>query len=250
MISNDELCLKKGVNGNAFRPRVAIMDPELTFTLPPYQTAAGVTDMICHICERYFSGVGDVPVTDNISAGLIRAVIDAAPKALENPDDYDARATIMWVGTLAHNDLCSCGRSTNPDKRAGGWESHGLEHEISAHDPKVTHGAGLAVILPAWMRYVWQEHPARFLAFAREVFGIVPTDDSAEATRKAVTCAIDKLQAFFAGMGMPKTLSDLGQTSQDIDGWIDTLQQNKGTEFGEFKRLTMDDARAIYESAF
>lgn len=250
VISNDDLCLKRGVNGDVFRPKVAIMDPELTFTLPPYQTAAGVTDMIAHICERYFSAADPVPVTDNICCGLIRAVMDAAPKALETPDDYDARATIMWVGTLAHNDLCSCGRSAAADKRAGGWESHGLEHELSAHDPQVTHGAGLAVILPAWMRYVWQERPQRFLDYAKGVFDIEPVDDGEEAVRDAVTATIDELQSFFVRMGMPKTLGDLGQTKEDVDGWLQTLEANKGAEFGEFKRLTMADARTIYESAF
>ena len=130
VISNDELCLKKGTNGDAFRPKVAIMDPTVTFTLPAYQTAAGVTDMICHVCERYFSAAGPVPVTDSICCGIIRSVIEAAVRVSHTPDDYDARATIMWAGTLAHNDLCGCGRGASIEKRAGGWESHGLEHEV------------------------------------------------------------------------------------------------------------------------
>ena len=104
VISNDKLRLKRGVSGDVLRPSVAIMDPELTFTLPQYQTAAGVTDMICHICERYFSGVGAVPVADNIACGLIRAIMEAARQVAKKPDDYDARATLMWAGTLAHND--------------------------------------------------------------------------------------------------------------------------------------------------
>lgn len=250
VISNDELDLKKGVNGDVFRPRVAVLDPEVTFTLPQYQTAAGAVDIICHICERFFSGAGAVPVTDNIACGIIRAVIDAATTVTATPDDYDARATIMWSGTLAHNDLCGCGRASAPTKRAGGWESHGLEHEISAHRPEVTHGAGLAVILPAWMRYVWRADRERFLAFAKGVFDVEPVDQTDEATQDAITYAIDELQRFFVSLGMPRTLADLDLAPAEVDGWLQTLRQNKGERFGELKPLTMEDARAIYLSAF
>lgn len=250
VISNDALHLKSGTSGDAFRPRLAVMDPELTFTLPPYQTAAGVTDIVCHICERFFSSAGPVPVTDNIACGIIRAVMDAATTVAQKPDDYDARATIMWAGTLAHNDLCGCGRSSVPESRAGGWESHSLEHEISAHHPEVTHGAGLAVILPAWMRHVWHANPTRFLAFAQGVLDVEPVDETDEATEDAVTYTIDELQRFFVGLGMPQTLTDLGRTPSDVDAWLETLRLNKGERFGEFMPLTMDDARAIYLSAF
>lgn len=250
VISNDALNLKKGVNGDVFRPRVAVLDPEVTFTLPQYQTAAGAVDIICHICERFFSGAGAVPVTDNIACGIIRAVIDAATTVTTTPDDYDARAAIMWSGTLAHNDLCGCGRASAPTKRAGGWESHGLEHEISAHRPEVTHGAGLAVILPAWMRYVWRADRERFLAFAKGVFDVEPVDQSDEATEDAITYAIDELQRFFVSLGMPRTLADLGLAPAEVDGWLQTLRQNKGERFGELMPLTMEDARAIYLSAF
>jgi len=254
VISNDAENRKVGTNGDVFRPRVAIMDPEVTFTLPAYQTAAGVTDMIAHICERYFSAVGEVPVTDNLACGIIRALMEMAPRALADPEDYEARANIMWAGTLAHNDLCGCGRSTNPTARAGGWESHALEHELSAHYPQVAHGAGLAVILPAWMRYVWRTNPERFLSFADDVFGIEPVDDDfeprEEAVADAVEAAIDELQMFFVGMGMPRVLGDFGVGPDCIDELLATLEKTKGSEFGQFRKLTMDDARAIYESAF
>lgn len=253
VISNDAESRKLGTSGDIFRPKLSIMDPELTFTLPPYQTAAGVTDMIAHVCERFFSGVGDVPLTDNIACGIIRALIDEAPKVMENPTDYDARANIMWAGTLAHNDIAGCGRSLSPTVRAGGWESHALEHELSAHHVEVAHGAGLAVIMPAWMRYVWKTDPSRFLAFARDVFGIEPVDEGFEprdeAVADAVTAAIDELQDFFASLGMPTTLRDFNIGEQDIDAMIETLHLNKGDSFGAFMTLTMDDARAIYESA-
>lgn len=250
VISNDELGMKRGTNGDAFRPCLAFMDPELTFTLPAYQTAAGVTDMIAHICERYFSGVGAVSSTDNIATGLIRSLMEEAPLALEDPENYDARANIMWVGTLAHNDIAGCGRSMSPAARAGGWESHGMEHELSALDTSITHGAGLAVIMPAWMRYVWREDPSRFLSFAREVFGIEPIDDSDEAVEDAVTAAIDELQAFFVTMGMPKTMGELGLHEEDVDTLVEALAATKGDVFGGFKKLTKADTRAIYLSAF
>ena len=254
VISNDAENRKLGTGSGLFRPKLAILDPALTFTLPSYQTAAGVTDMIAHICERYFSAVGSVPATDNIATGLVNALIDAAPAALENPDDYDARATIMWTGTLAHNDLVSCGRSTNPNARAGGWESHALEHELSAHHPEITHGAGLAVILPAWMRHVWRAHPERFLDFAEAVFGIEPVEPDIlpeeEAVADAVEAAIDELQEFFVSLGMPRTLADFGLTPDDVDTLVETLHANKGDVFGEFMPLSKEDTRAIYLSAF
>lgn len=252
VISNDAQMRKLGVSGDVFRPRLAIMDPELTFTLPPYQTAAGVTDMIAHVCERYFSGVGAVPVTDNIAAGIVRALMDAAPRVMADPRDYDARATIMWAGTLAHNDLAGCGRSLSPATRAGGWESHALEHELSAQHVEITHGAGLAVILPAWMRHVWQADPNRFLLFAHDVFDIEPAMDMEpedEAIADAVTAAIDQLQEFFKDLGMPATLGDLGLGEADVEPLVSALHHNKGERFGAFMPLGREDTRAIYRSA-
>ena len=254
VISCDAENRKLGAAGDIFRPKLAIMDPTLTFTLPAYQTASGVTDMIVHVCERYFSGVGAVPVTDNIATGIVNALMDAAPCALEQPDDYDARATIMWAGTLAHNDIAGCGRSFVPTVRAGGWESHALQHELSALHPEITHGACLAVLMPAWMRYVWRNDPERFLDFAADVFGIEPVEEEFcprdEAVEDAVTAAIDELQAFFRSLGMPATLRDFGLTPDDIDQAIETLRTSKGEPFGAFQKLTMEDARAIYLSAF
>ena len=257
VISNDELLLKRGLSSELHRPVIAFMDPELAFTLPAYQIAAGVTDMIAHIMERYFSSVGPVPVTDNIACGIIRALVDEAPRALADPTDYDAQANIMWASTLAHNDIAGLGRNTAPGGRAGGWECHGLEHELSAHHTQITHGAGLAVIFPAWMRYVWRSAPERFLSFGRSVFGIEPVDAEAdgvditpeEAVADAVTATIDELQDFFVSMGMPRTLGELGVTAEQIPALLDTLGQNKGREIGDLMRLSLDDVCAIYECA-
>ena len=250
VISNDELGLKRGTNSNLFRPKAAFLDPELTFTLPPYQTAAGVTDMIAHVCERYFSGTGSSSLTDNIATGIIRSLIDEAPVALAEPENYEARANIMWAGTLAHNDIAGCGLSATPTSRAGGWESHALEHELSAFDASITHGAGLAVVMPAWMRFVWRENPVRFLKFALQVFDIEPIDETDEAIEDAVTAAIDELQAFFVDLGMPHTLGEFGIAPEDVDKLLPTLKANKGEVFGGFKKLTLEDAKAIYLSAF
>lgn len=250
VISNDELGLKKGVNGDAFRPAFAYMDPRLTFTLPAYQTAAGVTDMIAHICERYFSGQPACAVTDSICKGLIRSIIDSARIVMSDPEDYDARANIMWAGTLAHNDLAGCGISANPRSRAGGWESHGMEHEMSALDPRITHGAGLAIIMPAWMRYVYKENPLRFATFGRDVFGVRCALDSGSDVLRAAEETIDKLASFFAEIGMPAKLGDFGLREEDVEPMLTNLEKNRGAVFGGFKKLSMDDARTIYLSAF
>jgi alcohol dehydrogenase YqhD (iron-dependent ADH family) len=250
VISNDALGAKRGVGSDAIRPALAFMDPETTFSLPPFQTAAGVTDMIAHICERYFSGQGPAAITDSIAAVLVRALLDAAPRALADPCDYEARAAIMWAGTLAHNDLAGCGLGASIKVRAGGWESHGLEHELSALDPKIAHGAGLAVMMPAWMRYVWRENPRRFLSFGKDVFGIVPESDSPAAVEKAVLATIAHLQEFFVSMGMPKSLHDFGLEPSCIDRLLAGLEKSRGRVFGAFKKLDPEDARAIYLSAF
>ena len=168
---------------------------------------------------------------------------------MENPEDYDARAGIMWAGTLAHNDLAGCGRALTP-ARVGDWASHALEHELSAFDPSITHGAGLAVIMPAWMRYVWPEDPDRFLEFARDLFGFVPEDDTQEARTATVIKGIDALQDFFKSLGMPSTLTEFGMKPENVEVMLPTLKLSKGEVIGSFKDLYPEDARAIYLSAF
>lgn len=261
VINNDAEQLKCGINTDIIRPALAVMDPELTFTLPPYQTAAGITDMICHVMERFFSGEPAVAVTDNIALGLIRAAMEMGPRVMTDPEDYEARAEIMWVGTLAHNGIAGCGLGI-PGKRDGDWTSHGLEHELSAWDAAITHGAGLAVIFPAWMRHVWRAHPERFLTFGRELFGIEPVSPDDEdladideeitperALADAVEATIDELQDFFVSLGMPRTLGELGFTEADIESLMPGLRVNRGEHFGCFAPLTLDDAREIYRSA-
>ena len=199
VVSNDALQMKSGYPNNAQRPKLAFMNPELTFTLPPYQTAAGLTDMFCHLLERFFDDVGAVPVTDNLCLSLMRTVRAEAPRVLAEPDNYDARANVMWAGMLCHQGLAGVGRHED-------WATHGLEHELSALYPEITHGAGLAVMFPAWMEHVRGENPGRFAHYGREVFGLAPTGD---ADADALS-AIDETRAFFASLGMPTTLAELG----------------------------------------
>ena len=238
VVSNDELGLKSGYPNNAQRPKLAFMNPELTFTLPPYQTAAGLTDMFCHLLERFFDDVGSVPVTDNLNLSLMKTVRAEAPRVLVDPDNYDARANVMWAGMLCHQGLAGVGRHED-------WATHGLEHELSALDPSITHGAGLAVMFPAWMEYVYGENPARFAYYGREVFGLAPTGD----VEDDALSAIDETRSFFASPGMPVTLAELGIGEDDIESMIPTLKENKGEPFGSFMKLSMDDAREIYRLA-
>lgn len=238
VISNDELQRKSGYANNAQRPKLAFMNPELTFTLPPYQTAAGVTDMFCHLLERFFDDVGAVPVTDNLNLSLMKTVRAEAPRVLTDPENYDARANIMWAGMLCHQGLAGVGRHED-------WATHGLEHELSALYPEITHGAGLAVMFPAWMEFVYAENPARFACYGREVFGLASTGN----VEADALSAIDETRSFFASLGMPTALDELGVSEDDIEKMIPTLKENKGEPFGSFKKLSMDDAREIYRIA-
>ena len=238
VISNDELGRKTGYANNAQRPKFAFMNPELTFTLSPFQTAAGLTDMFCHLLERFFDDVGAVPVTDNLNLSLMNTIRAEAPRVLADPDNYDARANIMWAGMLCHQGLAGVGRHED-------WATHGLEHELSALNPAITHGAGLAVMFPAWMEYVHAENPARFAFYGQAVFGLTPTGD-VEADALSAT---DETRAFFASLGMPTTLAELDVEEADIPKMLPTLAQNKGVPFGTFKKLTLEDAEEIYKLA-
>ena len=218
---------------SALRPRFACLDPELTFTLPPYQTAAGIVDMMAHIFERYFSPSSDVQTTDRVAEGVLQAIIEEAPKVIARPDDYQARANIMWCGTLAHNGVCGCGRVED-------WASHGLEHELSALYG-VTHGAGLAVVNPAWMTYMADRRPAKVAQMARRVFHISLADD-----REAALAGIAALKDFYRSIGMPVTLSELGIENPDFDLLVARVHENKGNPFGGYYKLGPADTAAIY----
>lgn len=218
------------------RPKFALLNPELTFTLPPEQTAAGIADMMAHIFERYFSPTADVEITDRVSEGVLKAIIEEAPKVMADPCDYQARANIMWSGTLAHNGICGTGRKED-------WASHAMEHEISAVYG-VTHGAGLAVVMPAFMTFMATHAPAKGAQLARRVFDVVETDD-----RKAALEGIERLKAFFASLGLPLTFSQLGIENPDVELLVRKLHENKGEIIGGYYPLGAKETAEIYNLA-
>lgn len=220
----------------ALRPRFALMNPELTFTLPPYQTASGVADMMAHIFERYFTNTPDVEITDRVSEGVLKAIIEEAPKVMADPQNYGARANIMWCGTLAHNGICGTGREED-------WASHAMEHEISSVYG-VTHGAGLAVILPAWMTFMADHNPGKVAQMARRVFGVENHDDRSSAFE-----GISALKAFFGSLGLPVSFAELGIENPDIDLLVVKLHEDKGATIGGYYPLTAAETAAIYRLA-
>ena len=217
------------------KPRFAIVNPEFTVTLTAYQTACGVVDMMSHIMERYFSPTSRVEVSDRLAEGLLLSLINEAPKALADPTDYQARANIEWAGTLAHNGLVGCGRRED-------WVSHFMEHEISAVYG-VTHGAGLAVVIPAWMAFMAHHKPSKVAQFGRRVFGVEARDD-----RTAAIEAVASLRAFFSAvLRMPLTFKGLGIEEPDIDLLVKKLHEDKGEIIGGYYKLCDKDTRQIYE---
>lgn len=217
----------------ALRPKFAVLNPELTFTLPPEQTAAGVADMMAHILERYFSPTEEVETTDRISEGLLMAIMEEAPKVMAAPDDYQARANIMWAGTMAHNGVCGCGRRED-------WTSHGLEHVLSAVYG-VTHGAGLAVVFPAWMTFMASHRPEKVAQLGRRIFGVTAACD-----KEAALKTVDSLRAFFKSIGLPLTLGELGIGNPDFAMLTRKFHEDKGTPFGPYFPLHPVDTEAVY----
>ena len=221
---------------SALRPKFAVMNPELTFTLPPYQTASGIADMMAHIFERYFTNTTETEVTDRVAEGVLKAIITEAPRVMSDPENYDARANIMWCGTLAHNGICGTGRQED-------WVSHFMEHELSAVYG-VTHGAGLAVMTPAWMTFMATHNPSKGAQFARRVMDVVNDDDTQAALE-----GIARLKAFYVSLGLPITLAQLGIENPDFDLLVQKLHENKGEVIGGYYRLSANETRKIYELA-
>ena len=219
------------------RPVFSIMNPELTYTLPPFQTACGVADMMAHIMERYFTNTQEVEIGDRLCEGTLMAIINEAPKVMRNPEDYGARANLMWAGMIAHNGTCGVGCEED-------WASHFLEHEISAIYG-VTHGAGLSVIFPAWMTWMVEHNVGKIAQYAVRVWGVPESED-----KKAVALeGIGKLKTFFTSLGLPVTFKELGVENPDIDRLADSLHRNKGELVGNYVKLTKQDSKEIYHLA-
>lgn len=238
VITNENGMFKRGATGNAIRPVFSILNPALTQTLPPYQTACGVTDIMAHLYERYLTNTKDVEVTDRVIEALLLTMIHEAPRVMENPDNYEARANIMWAGMLAHNNVCGVGRSQD-------WSSHDVEHELSAlYD--CAHGAGLAVTMPAMFTYVMNHDVMRFAKMAVRVWGCQMDFDHPEVTAKA---GIEALRSFLISIGMPRNFEELGAKAEDIPHMVDSLCNGNGRPgvIGGFVPLNTEDCTKIYE---
>jgi alcohol dehydrogenase YqhD (iron-dependent ADH family) len=234
VITNEEENRKLSIQSGVLRPRFAIMNPELTFTLPKFQSACGVTDMMVHIFERYFTNTPSVDLTDRLCEATLRSIIWNARIVMNIPEDYDARANIMWASTLAHNGILGTGREED-------WASHKIEHEVSAFYD-VTHGAGLAVIVPAWMRYVYKQDVKRFAQFAKEVWGAEGSTDEESALE-----GIERTKAFFKEIGLPTTLKELGVSPEKF-AEMAKAATFRG-EIGNFVKLGPGDVEKIYQIA-
>lgn len=240
VITHAEKGLKRSYNDNLARPRFAIMNPELTMRLPPYQTASGCTDIMMHTMERYFTNGAHMEITDTIAEGLLRNVIRCATILHENPRDYDARSEIMWCGSLAHNDLTGCG-GPPPDS-----VTHLLEHELGGMFD-VTHGAGLAAVWPSWARYVYRDCPERFARFARNVMQVTPGETDMETAEKGIRAMED----FYHSIGMPTNLRELGicPTDSQIRILSESCASACGGSRGSAKLLFQEDMEKIYHLA-
>ncbi len=237
VITHENGMLKRAANHDVLRPVFSILNPELTCSLPPYQTACGAVDMMAHVMERYFTNTKNVEITDRLAEGILLTVINEAPKAMADPNNYDARANLMWAGMVAHNDTCGVGRESD-------WSSHMLEHELSGlYD--VAHGAGLAVMFPAWMKFVMQHDVMRFAQFAVRVWGCEMDFQNPE---KTALQGIERYEQFVSSLGMPIRFAELGAKAEDIPLLLKTLGLGENT-IGSFVKLTEDDCRKIYELA-
>jgi alcohol dehydrogenase YqhD (iron-dependent ADH family) len=237
VITHEKGMLKRACGGDAMRPVFSVLNPELTCTLPNYQTACGATDMMAHVMERYFTNTTDVEITDRLCEGILLTIIKEAPKALANSADYESRANLMWAGMVAHNDICGVGRETD-------WSSHQMEHELSAFYD-VAHGSGLAVMFPAWMKYVMHHDVMRFAQFAIRVWGCEMDFQQPENTARE---GIEKFEQFLISIGMPVRFEELDAKEKDIPTLVKTLGLGNHT-LGGFVKLTEKDVTEIYRLA-
>lgn len=241
VITNEDGDIKLGYSNNICRPKFAIMNPERTFSLPAYLTAAGVTDIMMHTMERYFNVDGDMTISDNIAEALMRTMLECVFDVLKNPEDYRARAQIMWAGSLAHNDVTGC-------RKWGDWATHHIEHELSAMFD-VTHGAGLAAVWGSWARSVYKSNVSRFVRFAVNVMGV---DNDFTAPDATALRGIEALERFYQRIGMPTSIHELiGRDVTDVE--ISEMARKctlDGTKTeGKFKVLTREDVENIYKMA-
>ena len=238
VITNEATNVKKGATGEAIRPKFSILNPELTKTLPQYQIACGISDIMAHVLERYFTNTTNVEITDRLCEAVLLNMVNEGPKAWANAADYEAQANVMWAGMIAHNNLCGVGRRQD-------WASHSLAHEISARYD-ATHGAALAVIFPAWMRYTLQHDTARFVQFATRVWGAeMNFTNPASTALEGIEC----YENFLKDLEMPQSLSDFGVQEKHIPELVARFHLGENKTIGSFVRLNAKDIEAIYRLA-
>ena len=238
VITKEEGMFKRGASGDAIRPKFSILNPALTQTLPPFQSAAGITDIMAHLYERYLTNTKEVEVTDRLIEALLLTMVHEGPRVIADPNNYEARANIMWAGTLAHNNMCGVGRSQD-------WISHSVEHELSAlYD--CAHGAGLAVTMPAVFKYEMSHNVMRFAQVAVRVWGCQMDFEHPEVTALA---GIDALQKFLISIGMPSNFAELGAKEEDIPKLVNVLCRGDGRDgtIEGFIKLNEEDCTKIYK---
>ncbi len=237
VITNDEEGgIKRGCNSDICRLRFALLNPELTYTLPRYETACSIVDIAMHTLERYFTKEHTVPLTEELSLTLIKSVNEYGLEALESPTSYKARAALMWASSLSHNGLMAVGNSSRGD-----WASHQMEHELSGKYD-IAHGAGLAIVWPAWAKYVYKECPERFQKLGEAVFGLGRNDDPLKT--------IEAFENFYRRIGMPLSLKEasIKATIKDIEELSDKCSFYSTRTIGDIKKLTRDDIEKIYRT--
>ena len=238
VITKEEGMFKRGASGDAIRPKFSILNPALTQTLPAFQSAAGITDIMAHLYERYLTNSTEVEVTDRLIEALLLTMKHEGPRVIENPDNYDARANIMWAGMMAHNNSCGVGRSQD-------WNSHTIEHELSAlYD--CAHGAGLAVTMPAVFTYTMNHNVMRFAKAAVRIWGCQMDFEHPEVTAKE---GIEAFRNYLISIGMPKNFEELGAKEEDIPKLVNVLCRGDGREgtISGFVTLNEEDCTKIYK---
>lgn len=238
VLTNTELNMKRGFNSEFNRCKFAICNPELTYTVSKYQTSCGIVDIMAHTMERYFTVCEPTDLTDRIAESILKAVISAGKVLMENPRDYEARATVMWASSLSHNDLTGCGRENS-------LCVHQLEHALSGEFDHIAHGAGLAVLFPAWARYVYKENIPRFAQFARRVWEVDEEDDS-----KAAISGIEKMEEFFDFLGMPLKLKSFGIDKSCIGKLADLCTFSKQRTVKSYIELNYENIKDIFEICY
>ena len=229
---------KRGIGHNLLRPAFSVLNPELTYTLPAYQTACGIADMLAHILERYLSNTPDVELTDRMSEAVMKTIVNQGRIAIREPENYEARAALMWAGMVAHNDILGVGREQD-------WSSHQMEHELSAVYG-VAHGAGLAVVFPAFMTYTLEHDLARYAQLAHRVFDVEPDFGNLRGMAEE---GIRRFKAFLKEIGMPLTFAELGAREEDIPMLASRVYLTNGDLLGFFQPLSRDDIANVYRLA-